>query len=241
MPTHFPEEKITKGDINELDTSEKIDQVLHSLYVDEDKKDHDAAESSGGMAAETSFAISFLSDWCMSIVIGFLVVSYWRGTWTLLDRWTCQQPATADLLNGENFCFAIDGGRQTVRLRSAYITYVVGYILLLCGLLPMELKLWRPRKKRTTLTPLRAMLRIVTVYILGAATVNIWHGIWYFADYLVLPYAEAIEQSYWTSTMFGIGLCYCMLAGNSLLARELPYFLSFCRVVVSPLVVNVPI
>ena len=52
---------------------------------------------------------NFIGDWSASILIGFLVVSYARGTSVLLDLWLCEQNKDANLSNGKSFCFLVDG------------------------------------------------------------------------------------------------------------------------------------
>jgi len=78
-------------------------------------------------------------------------------------------------------------------------------------------------RKAEPVTPLRACLRFLTVYILGAATVCIWHGCWYFIDFFFLP-QYAIE-SWWASAVVGSTVCFVLLAGNSLLAPPAVFLL----------------
>jgi hypothetical protein len=168
------------------------------------------------LAEETRF---ILMDVGASILIGFLVVSYWRGTWTLLDILTCNQPGTASMVNGESFCFSGDLASpyyQQVRLSSAWQSYVAGNVLLAVGAAIIGNGWWQPAHREKKVTPLRATLRFLTVYILGAAAVCIWHGIWYFIDYGLLP--DNPLASWWTFTVAGAALCYCLCAGASMLA-----------------------
>ena len=72
-------------------------------------------------------------DWLSTHVIGILVVSYWRGTWTLLDIYTCNQPKDATLMNAMTFCFAKDYETQ-VRIYSGWLSYVFGNLLLFLGI-----------------------------------------------------------------------------------------------------------
>jgi hypothetical protein len=48
-----------------------------------------------------STATQIVKDWLATGVIGFFVVSYWRGTWTLFDIWYVRcTPATLQLYRG---------------------------------------------------------------------------------------------------------------------------------------------
>ena len=92
-----------------------------------------------GKTPSLDFIPFALKDWAYSIVISFCVVSYWRGTWTLLDIWMCNQPSDASLFEGNTFCFMVDalaeesdGGGPTADLRkdSARLSYGIGLALL---------------------------------------------------------------------------------------------------------------
>lgn len=154
-------------------------------------------------------------DWVATVVVGALVVSYWRGTWVLLDAWTCDQPGTASLTAGNSFCFAAD--LPKIHFKSAWQTYLAGNLLLLAGLLAMSRKWWQPAKGQSMVTPGKAATRFAIIYTLGAGTVCIWHGIWYFLDYFLLPDHDP-RANFWTSCLGGAGLCFALAAGNSLLA-----------------------
>lgn len=162
------------------------------------------------------------SDWLYTVVVGFLVVSYWRGTWTLLDIWTCGQPPTASLTGGDSFCLLLpaiedypDGENSSLRFRSASLTYGIGMGLLIFGGALMWGGVWTPNEPGEITRPLAAM-RIVVVYILGASAVCIWRGVWYWADYWILPY-DAVA-SFWTTSLVGSTACFAMLSGASILA-----------------------
>ncbi len=72
-------------------------------------------------------------DWLATHCIGILVASYWRGTWILLDIYTCQQPTDATLMNAMSFCFANDFSTP-IRILSGWISYGLGYVCLAIGL-----------------------------------------------------------------------------------------------------------
>lgn len=117
--------------------------------------------------------IQEIEDWVVSLFIGFFVVSYWRGTWTLLDIWGCDQPQDASLTNGNTFCLAAD---PKDRLRSAWITYLCGIVLTFLGVAWLWTGFWHPRasadgKVYTKIRKRRMVARFVIVYTLGMAAV----------------------------------------------------------------------
>jgi hypothetical protein len=198
--------------------------------------------------------VSGALDWSATIVIGFLVVSYWRvrndekftetscyisrhrltaipflfhiytqGTWTLLDIWTCDQPSTASMMNGESFCFTGVDISSSAKYASAWQTYLSGNLLLIINIVMMGMGWWHPNVNHNTHTEVdysishtRGALRFLMVYGLGAATVCIWHGIWYFLDVFLFPSNASMSRT--ISVTAGAGLCYLLMAGNALLA-----------------------
>ena len=174
-----------------------------------------------------------LKDWAYSIVIGFCVVSYWRGTWTLLDIWMCNQPSDASLFEGNTFCFMVDalaeesdGGGPTADLRkdSARLSYGIGLALLFLGVALTWSGSWLPRIESTPdgtavpgkVTPSLAIVRFFIVYLLGASAVCLWRGIWYWADHWIL--VTKLVASYWTTSLVGSTVAFCLGAGASILA-----------------------
>lgn len=177
---------------------------------------------------ETSIPLwvyDFLKDWAATFLIGFLVVSYWRGSWVLLDLYSCQQPEDATLIRGDTFCFGIEYSNAT-RIKSGWATYAVGNALLLVGVTLMWSGLWIPKyispeaaspsSPEVVVSRVKTLQRIATVYILGAATVNLWRGIWYLTDYLIL--VNDPLASWWTTTVCGIAGAFLLFSGPSLLA-----------------------
>ncbi|CAJ1961309.1 unnamed protein product [Cylindrotheca closterium] len=160
-----------------------------------------------------SWVYRFVQDWLYTNVIGFLVVSYWRGTWVLLDIWTCGQPSNASLLAGDSFCFAAVESESEVRFQSAWQTYLIGSILLIIGFVMV----WRGWWKSTTVPLRKSVLRILIVYILGFATVNTWHGIWYLLDRWFLSDVGPVTNFGWSAGL-GALVCYALCSGASLLA-----------------------
>lgn len=143
----------------------------------------------------------------------FFVTLNCKGTWVLLDIWTCDQPSSASLLAGDSFCFAAVESEQEVRFQSAWQTYLIGDIVLIVGFIMLWLGWWK-----STEIPLRkSILRFLVVYILGFATVNIWHGIWYFLDRWFLSDVGPVAN-FWWSTGLGVLVCYSLCSGASLLA-----------------------
>jgi hypothetical protein len=157
----------------------------------------------------------FQQDWAATLVVGFLVVSYWRGTWTLVDLYTCDQSTDATAIRGDTFCFGVD---PTTKVSSAWACYLVGNVLLALGVHLLWTSWWIPAGKSGTvlLTGTKAVQRTLIVYILGAATVSIWRGIWYLTDYLILPNDPL--TSWWITAVGGMTGAFLLLAGSSLLA-----------------------
>lgn len=83
-------------------------------------------------------------DWLATTVIGFLVTSYWRGTWTLFDVWLCDQPDDASLLYGSTFCFAGVPDEASLHRKSGWISCGIGWGLTVVGVSLMWAGLWRP-------------------------------------------------------------------------------------------------
>jgi Fuseless len=191
--------------------------------------------------------VAFLHDWVATIAIGVGVVSYWRGTWTLLDLYTCNQSVHATWGQGDILCGVApptvlgagnDGGNTTVisdnnyndddmftvvwsstttRVTSAWVAYLVGNILFVIGLQLLWTGWWVPRTDvAIVVTKAKAMQRIFIVYILGAATVSIWRGIWYLSDHWMLP-SDPVT-SWWITAGCGLAGTFLMTAGTSLLA-----------------------
>lgn len=153
-----------------------------------------------------------IKDWLYTILIGTLVTSWWRGSWVLVDIWTCDQPPTASLAGGDSFCFLVpamedgpDGGYYwNLRLQSARLSYGVGLVLLFIGIALLWSGAWMPRLSAlpdgtalpSKVTPSLAIVRFLIVYILGVSAVNLWRSIWYWADAWILPRNPLGEYMY---------------------------------------------
>lgn len=168
-------------------------------------------------------------DWIYSLTIGFLVVSYWRCTWTLLDVVGCDQPSTATYANGNSFCFAVPAAIDPtseiahLRLRNATMSYVVGMGLLAVGLAMMCCGLWLPDRKTLKVTTRLRISRFTILYLLGGAAVCTWRGIWYWTDAWILPSQPV--ASYWLTSLVGAGAAFMVFCGNSLLAPPAMFLL----------------
>ena len=141
-----------------------------------------------------------IKDWTYTILVGAFVASYWRGTWVLLDIWTCDQPPDASLVGGDLFCFLIpamedmppygDGTYWNLRLKSARETYLIGLGLLGLGIVVLWSGAWLPRLilmqdgtvSEGKVTINLAIVRFLIVYALGFSAVCMWRGIWYWAE-----------------------------------------------------------
>jgi hypothetical protein len=160
----------------------------------------------------------WIKDWTATILIGGLVVSHWRGLWTLFDIWTCQQPEYASGVNGGNFCFvatyATNPEDAQTRLESGIFSYWLGVTCTVVGVSLIWAGLWTPLRDKVSWK--RAVLRFVIVYILGFAAVNQWRGIWYITDEVVKKGYPLVSN--WITTVAGAGGAFFICCGGSLLA-----------------------
>ena len=155
---------------------------------------------------------NFIGDWSASILIGFLVVSYARGTSVLLDLWLCEQNKDANLSNGKSFCFLVDGAlyakdidRWTTRRNSAIWCCLLGLFCSSIGILIVWLGAWIPShstkrelRKLESLNSIhgpkrkpeshkevthgRSVIRFLIVYLLAFASVSTFRGTTYLLD-----------------------------------------------------------
>lgn len=157
-------------------------------------------------------------DWIVTIAIGFFTVSHWRGLWTLFDIWFCDQPEDASLTKGNTFCFSADAGADNAwgdkRLRSAILTYLIGIACTIVGTGALWLDLWTARDGSVTRS--LAVLRFLTVYILGMAANCTWRAIWYISDHLIYP--DNLLASWWLTNAVGAAGAFLLCSGGSLLA-----------------------
>ena len=160
-----------------------------------------------------------IGDWTVSVLIGFLTVSHWRGLWTLLDIWTCDQPDDASLAEGTSFCFAAT--LPDKRLSSAVTTYMIGVVSTLLASSLMWCGGWKTNEEKVT--PSLTLIRLVTIYILGLAAVTTWRGIWYMTDHWIFPDDPVL--SYWLTSFVGAGGAFTLCSGASLLAPPAIFFL----------------
>ena len=171
-------------------------------------------------------------DWSATLLIGFLVASWWRGTWVLFDIYLCDQPDSAGITTGDSFCFVgiledfyIGQHRDT-----GWHSLVIGFAATFIGVAMMWIGMWRPQvvdvKDKVTLSNTSVVLRLVIVYVLGLAAVNVWRGVWYLTDYYLWPdeklatnqWGEWPLGSFWFSSVMGSTVCFLLAAGPSILA-----------------------
>ena len=163
-----------------------------------------------------SVVIDFILDWVSTFLIGFLVVSYWRGTWLLIDIYLCDQPNHSSTIDGSSFCFISDV-TSALRTRSACRSYGIGLILLCIGLSLSWTGQWFHTFDGIGRLPMKkALSRFFILYALGASTVFIWRGIWYATDAYI--WTSSINNSMILTTVIGFGVCLMMNCGASVLA-----------------------
>mmetsp|Transcript_10183 Transcript_10183/g.19073 ORF Transcript_10183/g.19073 Transcript_10183/m.19073 type:complete len:493 (+) Transcript_10183:324-1802(+) len=160
---------------------------------------------------------AFLLDWFYTILIGALVVSFWRGTWLLLDLYLCQQSQTASLVNGETFCL-----QSNTRYQSAWISYLTGILLLSFSLVVYSKRIWYVPTSSHLTVP-KSMKRVCLVYMFGMASVCVWRGIWYASDKVFWPNVPVL--SYTVTMLLGLLGCFGMGCGASLLAPPSLFFM----------------
>lgn len=162
---------------------------------------------------------AFVLDWSCTVLIGTLVVSFWRGTWLLLDVYLCQQSIHASLLNGETFCVLQSDSRK---FQSAWISYLAGTVLLYLGLVVHSRGIWYFSTVQR-LTWKKSIQRMCLVYVFGIGSVFIWRGIWYASDEFFWP--NSLSVSYAVTMLLGFCGCFGIGCGASLLAPPSLFFM----------------
>jgi hypothetical protein len=166
---------------------------------------------------------AFILDWLCTILIGALVVSFWRGSWLLLDLYLCQQSQTASLVKGETFCLQSTIS-DTTRYQSAWISYLVGVMLLSVSLVAHSRRIWYVPTSNHLTVP-KSIQRVCLVYMFGIASVLIWRGIWYASDLFFWPNKNNPALSYTVTMCLGFFGCFGIGCGASLLAPPSLFFL----------------
>lgn len=174
------------------------------------------------MASALAVAQLYIKDWFATLFIGFMVASFWRGTWVLLDIWLCDQPSNAGITTGDSFCFAgiIEPDFLDQHQDSGWISLAIGLSMTMVGIGMMWMGLWRPRlvdvKDKVHLGFATKALRCVMVWILAVAAVNLWRGVWYLTDYHLLPNKLTENEwgswpltSFWVSSV--VGTCHIVI------------------------------
>jgi Fuseless len=176
-----------------------------------------------------------LVDWAATLFIGALVASWWRGTWVLLDIWMCDQPSDAGITTGDSFCHAgiLTDYHIALHRDAGWYSLAIGATCTLIGVSMIWCGLWRPKvvisareKQGIRISSTTAFFRILTIYVLGWAAVNVWRGVWYLTDYFLWPDQHLVANengewplvSFWTSSVIGSSVCFLLQSGNALLA-----------------------
>lgn len=217
---------------------EEADNKVASLEIETEKpeKSDDESDAAKPLPSRSYLVVDCLKDWAATLLIGFLVTTYWRGTWTLMDIWDCDQPADANPIDGDFFCNSLDV-RSTTRRNSGILSYFLGLGLIAIGVAMSWTGMWSPPDEY--ISPVRAAIRAVMLYILGFGTVNLWRGIWYLLDYLVLWEKDEQLKSWWCTTLAGAGGAFLLFTGASLLAPPAIFLLDGPSVDSPPVAVTI--
>ncbi len=169
-------------------------------------------ESKNGSRIQTIYIL--FKQWTYSVAVGTLVVTFWRGAWTLIDIYSCQSTGSATLLNGEVFCFSFDV-QSSMRRNSALASLGIGYLLTMSGKL-LYSRGWfngidKSEGGTTTMAKrsLTAFRRVTNLQTMALGGVLIWRGLWYLSDNLLYP--DNVLMSSWLTGLLGclgsISLC----------------------------------
>jgi len=122
--------------------------------------------NTGTTSRATDIASRIVNSFFTVFVTGAGVISYWRGTWIVMDALTMPQ--------------------ESDKLKSSIVSICTGYSVFVVCYIISEFVL--TAKNLTPPFSLRCRaLEQVYVYILGFGTVNCWRGIWYIEDVYLLP------------------------------------------------------
>ncbi|XP_020914224.1 uncharacterized protein LOC110251820 [Exaiptasia diaphana] len=131
------------------------------------------------------------------MVVGTLVVTYWRGTWSILDYITV----------------GISG------LNNSILSFSVGCGVCIIGYITAEpLK----TKARNVSSGTAVLMEHVFVYFLGVSVVNVWRGVWSMCDILILqgnPAPKTIITHFLTLLMMYFGQAAYNLIGSPIGCR----------------------
>jgi len=147
-----------------------------------------------------------LNQWIYSVAVGTLVVTFWRGAWSLIDIYSCQSTRSATLLNGEVFCFSFDV-QSALRRNSALASLGIGYLLTISGKY-LYSRGWfngidksEGRTTTITKTSITGFRRVTNLQIMALGGVFIWRGLWYLSDFLIYP--DNLLISSWLTGLLG--------------------------------------
>ena len=225
---------ITQNNDNNDDNSSKDDDDHNDTTIDETNNTTTTKEK----------IISFFHDWLYTYLIGILVVSFWRGTWTLYDIYLCEQKPNATLIDGSSFCYLIEATSITnmIRYHNIWISFLIGYGLLCIGVGLAWNGKWflavviedeekeekddnvhnddnnmdTSRRKYYYISFSKMIYRFMILYTLGWGTVSIWRCYWYFADSFI--FTSNIQLSMIFTMVFGFTMLFMIQCGASVLA-----------------------
>ena len=130
------------------------------------------------------------ADGAWSVLVTFLVVSYWRGGWLLQDFYGCSQPLA--------FCSADAAEHEASGLASE----LWGLGIALAAILSRH---QLARCCRRAPARVGSFLAVAHTAALGTASISAWRGCWYLSDaWLLLPgQLSPREYSFWASHVAG--------------------------------------
>jgi hypothetical protein len=119
-------------------------------------------------------------DCTQTLLLGIAVVAFWRGTWLIIDAYTCGVDTFA------GFCAADPGVHRDSGAYSAAAGVAV-FLLVVRLRRFVQARLQPAEKHGSAQSPALQLERLYT-YVLLWATVAVWHGAWYLADAAVMPH-----------------------------------------------------
>lgn len=116
--------------------------------------------------SEKNIVSRILNSFFTVFVTGVGVISYWRGTWVVMD--------------------ALTMSHESDKFQSSIISTSTGYALFAACYFVSEYVSNMKNLKPPFSSKCRALEQLY-VYVLGFGTVNCWRGIWYMEDVYLLP------------------------------------------------------
>lgn len=174
--------------------------------------------------------VSTLADLLVALLVGAAVVSYWRGTWLLLDYYAfplsedvLEPNAAPGLSNLEKttwLCIGLGAGivigtsfaSGPLQSLSKYRNKLKGFPSAAAGNIAdypvfcsSSIPVW-----------LIELVERFLTYLLGFAAVCYWRGIWYFWDAYIISYN--VELSAWISHCVGVFVLLVLFSLRSIMA-----------------------